>query len=300
VVWLEFATPATFGARRGAGVVHSRFFVRFSGRQLVSGMGLVRKVVLATLLFAAATALPARAQDHTDMWWNPAESGWGVNVVQAGNNLWLTFFVYGADQRPTWYSAYLAWDGARYSGSLYATQGSYFAGPWNPGDHPEATVAGTASFQPSSINAYEATLVYTVNGVGTVVKAIERQYLGAITLTGSYVGGQSGSYANCTNAAVNGPYTDTGPLTVTQTTTTLTLSFAYGSGANCTLRGNWERRGQLFRMPGATYQCTGSLAVNTTAAVYEVKQTAQGVEGRFTATLSNGCREDAAFSAVLR
>jgi hypothetical protein len=266
----------------------------------VSGKGLVRKVILATLLFAAATALPARAQDHTDMWWNPAQSGWGVNVVQAGNNLWLTFFIYGADRMPTWYSAYLGWDGARYSGPLYATQGSYFAGAWNPAEHPEATVAGTASFQPSSINAYEATLVYTVNGVGTVVKAIERQYLGAIALSGSYVAGQSGSYANCANAADNVLYTDTGTLTVAQTTTTLTLSFAYGSGANCTLKGNWERRGQLFRMPGATYQCTGSLSVNRPASVYEVKQTAQGVEGRFTATLANGCREDAAFSAVLR
>ena len=266
----------------------------------MSGMGLVRKVVLATLLFAAATALPARAQDHTDMWWNPAESGWGVNVVQAGNNLWLTFFVYGADQRPTWYSAYLAWDGARYSGSLYATQGSYFAGPWNPGEHPEATVAGTASFQPSSINAYEATLVYTVNGVGTVVKAIERSTSGRSRSRAATSRGSRAPMRTARNAADNVPYTDSGPLTVTQTTTTLTLSFAYGSGANCTLRGNWERRGQLFRMPGATYQCTGSLAVNTTAAVYEIKQTAQGVEGRFTATLSNGCREDAAFSAVLR
>lgn len=261
---------------------------------------LVRGVFACWLLVASLLPALAQAQDHTDMWWTPAESGWGVNVVQAGNNLWLTFFVYGSDRKPTWYSAYLAWDGARYSGTLYATQGSYFAGPWNPAEHPEATVAGSASFIPSSINAFEATLTYTVNGAGTVVKAIERQYLGAISLAGSYVAAQSGRYTSCSNASDNLSYTDTGPLTVTQTATTLTLTFAYDSGADCTFRGTWERRGQLFRAPGSSYQCSGSLAVNTTAALYEIKQTAQGMEGRYSATLANGCKEDAWFSAVLR
>ena len=136
--------------------------------------------------------------------------------------------------------------------------------------------------------------------MGTVVKAIERQYLGAISLAGSYVAAQSGRYTSCSNASDNFSYTDTGPLTVTQTATTLTLTFAYDSGADCTFRGSWERRGQLFRAPGSSYQCSGSLAVNATAALYEIKQTAQGMEGRYSATLANGCREDAWFSAVLR
>ena len=49
----------------------------------------------------------ARAADYTDLWWNPAESGWGVNVVQSDTFMFLTFFIYGQDGKPTWYSASL-------------------------------------------------------------------------------------------------------------------------------------------------------------------------------------------------
>jgi hypothetical protein len=41
----------------------------------------------------------------TDQWWNPAESGWGVNVVLQNNVAFLTFFVYDTAQNPVWYTA---------------------------------------------------------------------------------------------------------------------------------------------------------------------------------------------------
>ena len=53
-------------------------------------------------------------------------------------------------------------------------------------------------------------------------------------------------------------------------------------------------------MPGATYACTGNLAFTTTAAVYELMATAQGIEGRLAAKLPSGCQENASFSAVLK
>jgi hypothetical protein len=159
---------------------------------------------------------------------------------------------------------------------------------------------GSATFLPSSANAYQATLTYTVTGVGTVLKNIERQTTTAIGLGGNYVLGQSGTYANCNNSANNGPYIDTGPLAVAQTVANLTLVFNYDSGAQCTLSGAYARNGLLFRMPNARYTCTGNLSVDTTALVYELKQTGQGLEGRFAAILPNGCREDAAFTGALR
>ena len=51
--------------------------------------------VVATLVaFGSPTT---RAADYTDLWWIPAESGWGVKVVQTDNFMFLTFFIYGED-----------------------------------------------------------------------------------------------------------------------------------------------------------------------------------------------------------
>lgn len=282
---------------------------RYTGRVFfiaVAVMSLLARLRLVLLALACLIAAPARAVDYTDIWYVPAESGWGVNIVQADNFLFLTFFIYGADNKPTWYTGQLTWDGAKYTGGLYLTQGSYWAVPWNPANHPAAQAVGTATFTPSALNAYQGTLVYSVNGIGAVTKAIERQTLTTIALGGTYTGGQAGAYASCNTSSSNGPYTDTYTLTVAQTPGgTGTLTFAYppgGGDATCTLSGQLDQRGQLYRMPSASYICmpnspTG-LSFNTTATVYELKQTSLGIEGRFTATLPNGCQENANFSAV--
>ena len=61
-------------------------------------------------LFLLAAAFRAHATDYTDIWYIPAESGWGANVVQSDNFLFVTFFIYGADNKPTWYTAQLTLD----------------------------------------------------------------------------------------------------------------------------------------------------------------------------------------------
>jgi hypothetical protein len=260
----------------------------------------IRNVLSAALFGAWLVALPARAIDYTDLWFVPAESGWGVNVVQSDNFMFLTFFIYGADSKPTWYSADLQWNGTAYTGGLYATQGTYYAVPWNTANN-LSTQVGTATFQPDSLNAYQATLTYNVNGIGTVIKAIERQTLTTIALGGSYIGGQVGAYSNCTSSSNNGGYTDTYSLAVAQTTGGVaTFTFGYtGANATCILSGQLEQHGQVYRIPGASYTCTGDLqfSANSTT-MYEIKQTAQGIEGRFAASLPSGCQEDANFSAV--
>jgi len=243
-------------------------------------------------------AAPAGAQDYTDLWWNPNEPGWGVNVVQSNTFMFVTFFIYGADKKPTWYTANLTWDGSKYTGPLFLTNGTYWPNQWNAGDRTTSQV-GSATFTPSSLNAYQATLSYNASGL-SATKSIERQPLTAPALGGSYIGGQAGSYASCSNSGDNGPYIDSYTLTVTQSTSNLSFAFVYDSGATCTLSGSYQINGQLVRMPGATYVCTGNLSINTNAVIYEIRQTGQGIEGRFDATLSNACRESASFSAAIR
>ena len=261
------------------------------------------RYLLARAVFGAACLLTtsAFATDFTDIWFSPQESGWGVNVVQSDNFLFLTFFIYGADKQPTWYTGQLTFDGTRYAGGVYHTLGTYWANPWSASDHPAAQQVGTASFEPDAANAYQATLTYAVDGIGSVTKRIERQSLTQIALGGSYVGAQTGGYAGCPASANNGPYTDTYALAISQAVAgSATLSFTYNSGATCTLSGTLQQNGQLYQMGGATYACSGSLNFNTTATVYELKATAQGVEGRLAATLPSGCQENANFSAVLK
>ena len=40
------------------------------------------RVAAAALAATMVLAAPARATDLSDLWWNPNESGWGVNVAQ--------------------------------------------------------------------------------------------------------------------------------------------------------------------------------------------------------------------------
>jgi hypothetical protein len=251
---------------------------------------MLKRLFLAMLLFAFAGS--AAAIDFTDIWYLIAESGWGVNVVQNENTLFLTFFIYGADGKPTWYVAILTLDASgNYNGQLFATTGTYFLSPWT-GDI--ATPVGTASFQP--IDASDAKLIYMVDGVGTVTKVIQRQTLTTITIGGTYSGAQTGAYSSCTAS----PYRDFFDLQLTQLANgNATFSFNYTEGLTCTFSGNLVQKGQLYSIPSASYQCSDGL--KTTASMSEIKATGQGVEGKFTALAAGGgCREDAQFSGVLQ
>lgn len=257
--------------------------------------------VIAALVASCFGAPPTRATDFTDLWFVPDEPGWGVNVVQSDAFLFVTFFICGDDGRPTWYTASLTWDGTRYAGSLYVTQGTLWATPWNPANHPSAQRVGTGSFEPSAANAYHAVLVYGVDGIGSVVKQLTRQTLTRIAIGGRYLGAQSGAYAACSDSSRNASYTDRYTMDVSQDDSGQgMLSFVYDSGARCTVGGTLRQFGQLYEILDASYQCTGSLVFTARANVYELKATAQGLEDRLSADLPSGCRERANFAGVLQ
>jgi hypothetical protein len=254
---------------------------------------MLKRFFLAVLLFVAAGR--AAAVDYTDIWYIPLEAGWGVNVVQSNSFLFITFFIYGADGKPTWFTGQVTQDASgNFNGTLYSTTGTYYILPWAGF---AGGPVGTVSFQP--LGPYLAKLVYIVNGIGAVTKVIQRQTLTAITVGGTYSGAQSGTYSGCTMSTTNGPYRDFFDLQVTQlTNTTVTFAFSY-TNLSCTFSGTLEQHGQLYSVPAATYQCSDGL--NTSAGMTEIKATAQGMEGRFSApSVGGNCREDAQFSGVLR
>ena len=142
-------------------------------------------------------------------------------------------------------------------------------------------------------------MTYTVTGVATVTKAVQRLTLTSILLAANYVGGQAGSYSGCTMGSSNRPYQDFFNLQVTQTGASVNMAFSFRDGAlTCTLAGTLVLHGSLQSIDNATYQCSDGL--DTHASVYNLKATPLGIEGQFTApSVGGNCREDARFSGTL-
>ena len=251
------------------------------------------KRLLFTLFLLVASA-QAAAADYTDIWYNPSESGWGMNVVESDSFMFLTFFIYGADSKPTWFSGQVTMDASgNFNGPLYATTGTYYIAPWVSVN---ATPVGTASFQPLSL--YTAKLVYTVNGVGTVIKTIQRQPLTPFAIAGQYTGGLVLAQSQCANS---GSGTLTVNISVSQPVNNLgqvSIGMSRADGVLCTFTSPVQQWGKLYQMPNATYTCnTGR---NTTAKVDELSATAHGIEGTWSAFVEGGCVETGIFDAVLR
>ena len=125
-------------------------------------------------LCVGTTDSRAAATNYTDMWWNSAESGWGINVAQQGDIIFATLFTYAANGQGMWYvlaNGPKQADGS-YLGDLFRTTGPAFnAVPFSP-LAVNAVAVGTMRFRFSS--GTTGTLDYTVNGV-SVSKSIIRQ-----------------------------------------------------------------------------------------------------------------------------
>ena len=84
---------------------------------------LKRALLFALLLF---TSVQAEAEGYGDVYYNPAEPGWGVFLIQSDVTQFAAFFIYGPDGKPTWYTAQLTEDAnGNYNGPLYAITGTY-------------------------------------------------------------------------------------------------------------------------------------------------------------------------------
>jgi hypothetical protein len=115
----------------------------------------------------------------TSLWWNPTESGWGLNVSQQGSLAFATLFTYDSARAPLWLvmsAGAMQNDGVTFTGPLYRTTGPAFnANPFTPIGPGNVTEVGTMTI--SLIDANSATLSYTNNGV-QVQKNIQRQVFG--------------------------------------------------------------------------------------------------------------------------
>lgn len=260
---------------------------------------LKRVILTAFLMFAS---LNATAFEYTDVYYDPTEPGWGVFLVQSDTTQFLAFFIYGPDSKPIWYTAVLAQDAnGNYNGDLRTTTGTYFANTWQGYN---ITIAGTASFEPS--DTYHATLRYSLTGGPTIVKTVERQTLTPYQLAGNYSGSMSGTVSGCADPADNeAHFRARYGLTVTQTAdaaSTLTFTFVdtEHAGLVCAMGGSLTHLGRLYKLNGQ-FSCTapGEIIPPAAGTIDSYHPTGQGIEGRLTSTLADGCKLSLRFAAVL-
>jgi alpha-tubulin suppressor-like RCC1 family protein len=147
----------------------------------ISVTKLIQPQVFGSKAAACQPAQSSRASltNYQDLWWNAAESGWGVNVTHQDNTLFATLFTYDYAGRAMWLvmSAGVRQADGSYRGDLYQTTGPAFnAQPFTPLSAANVTRVGTMQFL--FFDGVNGTLSYTVNGV-VVSKAITRQEFSA-------------------------------------------------------------------------------------------------------------------------
>jgi hypothetical protein len=225
--------------------------------------------------------------DFSDLWWNRSESGWGANVAQQNDTMFVTLFVYGASGAPTWYVASATvWTGQSasaptFTGPLYQTTGPYFAGAFNPANV-SRTPVGTLTFAASGPNS--ARLTYSVNDL-TVSKDVERQSFRAADINGTFLGASAGSWGGC-GAGRDGYLEER--ATYSFTIANAAVQFREdGPGYTCIYTGTYTPAGRLGSMAGGG-QCSDG--TNQTFTASEVDVNSQAISMRFTVNAGATCR----------
>ena len=110
------------------------------------------------------------ATNYQDLWWVPAESGWGVNFAHQGDQIFATWYTYdakapGAGNPPLWMSALMRRQGTSnvFTGTLSRTSSQRFDA-YTPNFTAQTVGTATATFADGN----NATFAYVTTGDGGV------------------------------------------------------------------------------------------------------------------------------------
>ncbi len=262
----------------------------------------MHRAFAAALLFVTSlAAVQAHAAntwgtDFSDVWWNPAESGWGANVQHQGEVAFMTLFVYGSDGTARWYIApnmpsSSASFPVLFTGAFYQTNGPYFgSGAFDPAAVGARQVGtATLTFASATLGA----LTYTVDGV-TVTKSVQRQSWRTNNLAGVYVGGLSTTGAGCSD---NSAAISSDLITITQSGTngsTMSVVFASNAGS-CTMNGSYAQLGRMGTFGGSISCSNGA---SGSVVISEMETSTSGIMAKFNANYGGGCTDNGRIAGV--
>jgi hypothetical protein len=235
-----------------------------------------RLLVAALLLPLPATAASSFMTDASDLWWNPAESGWGVNIIEQSNVLFATFFVYAPDGRAHWYVASdMTCPGTPTdvqmvcSGTLYETTGPVVGPGFNAAAVTRRAVGDAKFFYSRSSGGQ---FDYTIDGV-TVSKSVQRQTWAENDVTGVYVGSRVTRPwligCNAQNVTTTQPL---GTMTVSRSGSAITIATRLDTPSySCDYAGSYSQSGRFGRASG-NFSCSDGSSGTFTLTDIEVSK----------------------------
>jgi hypothetical protein len=255
----------------------------------------------ACLLLAAASFLapPAHSTsfstDQSDLYYIPAESGWGVQLVQRGSVIFATLFVFDAGGATTWYVATMNFvSGSTWTGDLYTGTGPYFGTvPFNPANV-IARKAGTMTWVAQTLGA--GTLSYVADGVA-VTKNVVRQTLVLDDYSGTYSGAIHFTTTGCTDPSSNGSgEVPLVTITVTQTEPSISIAISVLGIGGMTISGMLSQTGQFGAVLGTYTDTTGD---SGTASVSALNVQTNAIAGTFSqSSAMEGCQAVGYFAGM--
>lgn len=243
------------------GIAGTTFYVGYgsSGSAMLDG-GIFRNAVLVPGT-GACPPLPYM----TSLWWNPNESGWGLNLNQQGSLMFATLFTYDSSRAPMWLvmsGGALQADGVSFTGDLFRTTGPAFnANPFTPIGPSNVTRVGSMTVSFSEANA--GVLRYDVNGV-QVTKSMQRQVYGTSAANCLPTGESRVSATNYQDLWWNPAESGWGVNLTHQDNTLFATLFTYEAGGN----GVWlvmsagvrqldgSYLGDLYKVSGSAFNAT--------------------------------------------
>lgn len=243
---------------------------------------------LALAALALALGLPAAAGQYTDLWSDPREPGWGLNVVQQLETAFVTLFTYGPDGRPTWYfasdarvTAYSAGGLPLFSGTLYRAEGPWHGAPYDP-----------ARFRPVAVGTVDLELlgkssmrVHSLIDGARDTRLVGRQTWSQELLAANYVG-QFVLRLTTPAGQLIGTRDFGADVLVSMIQDEGYMRTDLHGGGRCEYRGPHEQTGRLLRFSG-TFTCDSGDARTGTFEMRDVEVTENGLTGQLRTTSGN-------------
>ena len=260
-------------------------------------MILLLRVIAAVLSFAAAAA---SASDKTDLYYIPAESGWGMTVANQADTIFVTMYVYDSARKPTWFvgtGALQSTDAQgvnTYGGDWFSVAGPYYGAATFDSSTVSATKVGTYTYRELSFTSGQIT--YTVNGT-TVTKTVQRQTLANNTnVNGNFGGAYFSTMFGCNDPSLNGnPNYFLNLLVAGVPGPTRVTLINQSSGVLCNVNGLYSQSGRMGSLSGPM-SCSNGFAGNIQ--IFEIEAGANAISARFNVNYNNGCAETGYLAAA--
>ena len=202
---------------------------------------------LLTCILCLLTGLSHAANNYQDWWWNPAQSGMGLNIGQQNDSIFVAWFNYGDDTKASFLTMGGVLNGNTLTGTLYRGTGPVPGPNYNPAQVKQ-TAVGTATITFNSNN--DATLIYSYDNKGGTM-ALQRFSFATPNFNQSWTLTETITQSGCATSSMNGGFTTNSSLKGQQgTDSKVTLTHLDSSGGMCVATLTSQPTGSRWTGPG--------------------------------------------------